>query len=145
MYNLSKLSETLNELLQINGLTEKSLSEKTGIPVSCISLYTRDLQAPYLGGLVKLADAFGCSTDYLLGLSDDYVRKTYKPCPPFGQRLGFLLKDKKKSAYEIYTGTGVSKSSFYEWKRGESLPTVEKAALLAELFSCSVDYLLGRE
>lgn len=144
MYNLSKFSDALNELLEIHDLNEKTLAEKTEIPVSCISLYTRGMQAPYLEAIVKLADYFRCSTDYLLGLSDRYVEKTYRPCPPFAQRLNELLKDLKYPIHYYYTDTGISKSSFYEWKRGKSLPTLEKLVRLSELIDYSVDKLLGR-
>ena len=47
--------------------------------------------------------------------------------------------------YKIYNEGGISKSSYYEWKRGKSLPTVENLIKLANVLNCSVDFVLGRE
>lgn len=129
----------------INGFNEKTLAEKTGIALSCISLYTRGLQAPYLQALVKLADCFNCPIDYLLGRADSYSAKKFESCPPFAQRFNELLKSCNCATFASFKDTGISKSSFYEWKRGKSLPTLDNLIILAEYFNCSVDYLLGRE
>lgn len=142
---LSKLSDTLKELLTIREITEQSLAEETGIPLSCISLYVRGLQAPYIDALVKLADYFNCSVDYLLGRTDKYTEKFFKACPPFKQRFNELLEENKCTTYKSFQKSDISKSSFYEWKRGKSLPTLENLIKLANFFDCSVDFVLGRE
>ena len=49
---LSKLSDTLKELMLINDLTEQTLAEQTGIPIACISVYVRGLQLPYIDTLL---------------------------------------------------------------------------------------------
>ena len=142
---LSNLSDTLNEILTIRGLTKSALAEGSGIPVSCISQYVNGKQAPYLDSLIKLADYLHCSIDYLLGRTDDCSEKTYKSCPPFAERLEALRKEKKLPSNKIYDREGISKSSYYEWRRGASLPTLENLVSLAKVFDCSVDYILGRE
>lgn len=142
---LSKLSETLHEVLEIRGLTMSTLAEGSDIPVSCISQYVHGKQAPYLDTLIKLADYLHCSIDYLLGRTDDCSDKIYKPCPPFSERLKELRKEKHFISQYIYSQEGISKSSYYEWRRGESLPTLENLVALAKVFDCSVDKLLGRE
>ncbi|MBD5636848.1 MAG: helix-turn-helix transcriptional regulator [Clostridia bacterium] len=145
MSNLSKLSDTLNEILAIRGLTKSSLAEGSDIPVSCISQYANGKQAPYLDTLIKLADYLHCSIEYLLGRTDDCSEKIYKPCPPFGKRLEELRKKKNYTSQYIYSQDGISKSSYYSWRRGESSPTLENLVTLAKVFDCSVDELLGRE
>ncbi len=145
MDNLSKLSDTLKELIILNSVTESAIAENTGIPVSCISLYVRGQQAPYVDSLIKLADYFNCSVDYLLGRTDEPVLKKYKTCPPFPQRINELLEIYEYTSYKIYNEGGISKSSYYEWKRGKSLPTVENLVKLANVLNCSIDFVLGRE
>ena len=142
---LSKLSDTLKEVLEIRGLTKSSLAEGSGIPVSCISQYANGKQAPYLDTVIKLADYLHCSVDYLLGRTDDCSERIYKSCPPFSKRLEELRKKKKLHSNQIYDHEGISKSSYYEWRRGESLPTLENLVGLAKVFDCSVDFVLGRE
>lgn len=56
MSYLSKLSDTLNELMLLNNLNEKAFAEQSGIPIACISSYVRGLQAPYVDTLIKLSD-----------------------------------------------------------------------------------------
>ena len=54
---LSKLSDTLKELMLINDLTEQTLAEQTGIPTCLYFLFMfRGLQLPYIDTLLKLAD-----------------------------------------------------------------------------------------
>ncbi len=143
--NCSKLSDTLNELITLHGLNEQTLAEKTGIPLSCISSYVRGLQVPYFDTLIKLADYFNCSVDYLLGRTDMICEKSYNNRIPFAQRFNELLKANNYKSFKPFENTEISKSSFYEWKRGESLPTLNNIVELAKFFDCSVDFILGRE
>ena len=146
MNTLAKFSDTLNELILLNGLNEQSLAENSGVPIACISSYVRGLQAPYIDTLIKLSDYFKCSIDYLLGRTDKTCKKAYKNKVPFAQRFKELLKLNNCPSYNNTFGEmEISKSSFYEWKRGDSLPTLENLVRLAEFFDCSVDFLLGRE
>ena len=142
---LSNLSDTLHELKDLRGFTEQSLAEGSGLSVSCISQYMNGKQAPYLESLIKLADFLHCSVDYLLGESDDASEKIYKVCPPFSKRLEELRKKKGFTSMQIYNAEGLSKTSYYAWRRGESLPTLENLVYLAKAFDCTIDEVLGRE
>lgn len=145
MNQLLKLSETLNELMTLQGLTEQTLSENSKIPISCISLYVRGLQAPYIDTLIKLADYFNCSTDYLLGRTDNFaIANNFETNASFTQRFNELL-EKNKCTYKSFDTKKIAKSSFYEWKRGDSLPTLENLITLVDFFGCSLDFILGRE
>ena len=146
MNTLAKFSDNLNELILLNGLNEQSLAENSGVPIACISSYVRGLQAPYIDTLIKLSDYFKCSIDFLLGRTDKALEKAYKNKVPFAQRFKELLKLNDCLSYNNTFGEmEISKSSFYEWKRGDSLPTLENLVRLADFFDCSVDFLLGRE
>lgn len=142
---LSKLSETLNELITLNNLTEETLAENSGIPISCISVYIREKQTPYVDTLLKLADYFNCSVDYLLGRTDNPNKKACSKNVPFAQRFNEILTANNCTSYKSFEKTEIKKSSFYAWKRGESLPTLDNLVSLADFFDCSVDYILGRE
>ena len=145
MKAINKFADTLNELMLLNGLSEQALSEKSGVPIACISSYVRGLQAPYIDTLIKLSDYFDCSIDYLLGRADNR-KKAFSDGVDFAQRFKDLLKANDCASYSNAFGDmDISKSSFYEWKRGKSLPTLESLVKLADFFNCSVDFLLGRE
>ena len=71
MINLNKLSERLANLRKNKGLTLKELSEELGeVKVATISRYEHGRREPKLDTLLKLADYFDCSVDYLLGRTD---------------------------------------------------------------------------
>lgn len=145
MVILSKFSETLNELIFDNGLTAKSLAEALNAEPSTITRYLRGERVPSVESLVAIADYFKCSTDFLLGRTEENKEQTFKTCPPFNEQIEFFKVYFKCSSYKIYNGTGISKSRYYDWKNGKRAPTVDNIVRLAELFECSADFILGRE
>lgn len=53
------------------GLTQPQLAERLGLDISTVLRMEKD-RAPVTGDrLVAMASIFGCSTDYLLGLTDE--------------------------------------------------------------------------
>ena len=140
MVILSKFSETLNELIFDNGLTAKSLSEALNAEPSTITRYLRSERVPSVESLVAIADYFKCSTDFLLGRTEENKEQTFKTCPPFNKQIELLKDYFKCSSYKIYHGTGISKSRYYDWKNGKRAPTVDNIVRLAELFDCCLLY-----
>lgn len=144
MGNLSKFSETLKGLMSERSLTETELANETEIQVSCISLYTNAKHMPTIGNLIKIADYFECSADYLLGLSETDNTSVFNRCPPFSERIEYLLKHYNCTISSIVDKTQLSRTRFFEWKNGKRQPSVDNVILLAEHFDCSVDFILGR-
>ncbi|WP_246419513.1 helix-turn-helix domain-containing protein [Caproicibacterium amylolyticum] len=56
-----------------------------------------------------------------------------------------LLNKNSVTPYRVYKETGVPQSSLSEWKRGNSMPKIDKIQKIADYFGVSVDYLLGNE
>ena len=56
-----------------------------------------------------------------------------------------LLKAHKVSAYQISKATGISASTFADWKSGRSTPKADKLARIADFFGISLDEMLGTE
>lgn len=42
--------------------------------------------------------------------------------------------------YKVASDTGITKSTFTDWKKGRSKPKLEKLAKIAEYFGVTVDY-----
>lgn len=61
----------LKEARKLAGCTQGDLSDACGITQSRISEFERGARVPETPTLIKLARALNCSTDYLLGLSDN--------------------------------------------------------------------------
>ena len=54
-----------------------------------------------------------------------------------------LLKSHNLSVYQVSKATGISASTFTDWKNGRSSPKADKLARIAEFFSMSLDELIG--
>ena len=142
---LSKLSERLKDLMEEAGLNNSALAKKINFEQSEISKFLRAERLPSTPTLVKLADFFNCTTDYLLGLSDVLDERTFKQCPPFNEQFSYLLKYFGVSKYRIEQDTKLSEMALNRWQKGEYEPTAESLVRLAKYFKCSVDFILGRE
>jgi len=140
-----KFAEILEELIFESGMDFKNFARTVGISPSCITEYIRKENMPTVVTLVKIAEFFNRSTDFLLGREPDNRTLKFKVCPPFSQQIEFLKAHFKCSSYSIYTNTDIPKSRFYEWKNGKRVPTVENVVKLADYFDCRVDFILGRE
>ena len=141
---LTNFAENLNDMLIERGITAKSLAVSLGMGEATITRYINNNRVPTVKYLVKIADYFNCSTDYLLGLEDEIYPKTFLPCPPFADRLAYLLKYFNRSAYYLYHDRDITQSKYYNWKNGVSSPSLENVIKLAQIFDCSVDFVIGR-
>lgn len=144
MIILSKFGETLCELMEEHNLSVKELALKVGIKQSNIYHYMRGERLPSVKGIVALSDYFNCSVDYILGLSEQNSAEQFKPCPPFSERLDYLVAYFGMTTYKVYTQTEISKARFFDWKSGRHEPSLDNIVKLAEVFDCSVDFVLGR-
>lgn len=66
----SPFSSNLRELIAKRGTTITALSKALGISRQAVSQYTDGTGQPNVDKLVMIADYFGVSADYLIGLSD---------------------------------------------------------------------------
>lgn len=146
MNYLSNFAEKLKELMFDNGeMTAKALAAELGLPPPTITRYRKAHNLPSVKNLVLIADYFNCSTDYLLGKEPENKNLTFKACPPFSERIVFLAKNFRKNFYAFYREAKIPESTFFEWKNGESVPTLDSVIKLAEYLDCRIDFILGRE
>ncbi len=53
------------------------------------------------------------------------------------------LRDKKQvTDYQVAQETGITKSTFTDWKTGRSKPKIDKLRALANYFNVSIEYFL---
>ena len=62
----------LKELRKEKGLLQADIAKVLSKTITCICDWERGRTEPSSEDLIKLADFFGCSLDYLLGRSDDF-------------------------------------------------------------------------
>ncbi|MDE6585715.1 MAG: helix-turn-helix domain-containing protein [Clostridia bacterium] len=70
MENLTFL-ENFNEMLEENKLNRKQFAERSGIPYTTVMGWTNLGRLPDYTALIKIADFFQCSVDFLVGRQDE--------------------------------------------------------------------------
>ena len=143
--NLTNFAERLAELIFDAGTNATKLSEELGFGNATISHYLTKLYLPTVEHVIKLADYFHCSTDYLLGITEENYVREFKPCPPFGERIIFLCKHFNTSRYKLQKKTDISETAMRYWVKGKTNPSIVNIIKIANEFQCSVDFVLGRE
>lgn len=61
------IGETVKDLREQRGYTQKELAKALNITASCLSKYEKGRTQPSMEMLIQLADALNTTTDYLLG------------------------------------------------------------------------------
>ena len=69
----------LRELMYERGLNLSDLAKKTGLQRQTISLYATGQRNPDTERLTSICHALNCSSDYLLGLSNEKTSSTVFP------------------------------------------------------------------
>ena len=72
----------LCDLREEKNLKQKELASKLNLKASAISKYEQGLTQPSLATIIKMAEIFGVSVDYLLGLSsirNPYTQANFTP------------------------------------------------------------------
>lgn len=89
----------LKELRLEKAISQAKLAEILGLTQDSISLWEKGKSLPATPYLIKLADFFGVSTDYLLGRSDDFgniVLPTNSPTVP-------ALSDEERQLLDLFS------------------------------------------
>ena len=103
--NLNKFPERLKEIRESKGLTMVDLSRRMGsISQSALSHYEAGTRKPGLEILMKLANFFNCSIDYLAGRTDyKSQEELLKKYPIKGKDVLEIIQ-----GIEIYEESGLS-------------------------------------
>lgn len=102
-------SEIIRNLRIKNNLSSKELSKILNISESSVSLYESGKRKPSLGLIIKIADYFSVSTDYLLGLSHKENENNMAE-KDFSMLIENIVYFLEKSDYIVYDGKMVSKT-----------------------------------
>lgn len=89
----------LKELREESKLTQKEVADAVGGTQSNLAKWEKEKIQPAADMVIKLADFFGVSTDYLLGRSDDFgniILPTGSPTVP-------ALSDDERQLLELYS------------------------------------------
>ena len=142
---LTKLVENLNYLISEREITGKQLARELGLTEATVSRYRKGVNTPSVSNIIKFADYFHCSVDFMLGFEEESQNITFKLCPPISKRMAQLPQVFNMSAYAFCHEVKISESTFYDWKNESKEPNIYSIIKIARHFDRRVDYILGRE
>ena len=144
MENASAFGERLTELMVINNIDTAHLAAAVGVHATTVQRWRRGTKYLFLSQLVKLADYFDCSLDFLTGRTDTVLDYSPKPCPPFYARFREVMAERGITRYRMSKETKIKDSDLTEWSKGTD-PHLFSLIEVADYLNVSVDYLVGRE
>lgn len=69
---MNTLGERISFLRDNMEMTQKELAEKIGITPMTLAKYTKDLNEPRSSIIAKMAQTLNTTSDYIIGLTNDY-------------------------------------------------------------------------
>lgn len=143
--NMSKFAETLDALLFDHNFKPNTFAKAIDVPPSTITRLLKCERAPSLKTVVKIADYFNITADFLLGLETESSATSFNPCPPVGERIKQLTEQQGFTGYRFCKECKLSEPRYYDWINNNHEPSINNIIKIAKFFNCSVDYVLGRE
>lgn len=142
MEDKEKFLSILKELVAEENSNLESFSKIIGINIRSIRRWYTSC-SPKLSSLIKIADHFNCSIDFLIGRTENVEFKQSVPRENFLARYNSLKKEQNLNDYKIALVCRIGTSTVSKWKEGRT-PDFEILVKLCDLFECSMDFLVGR-
>ncbi len=111
-------SSTLSELRKERGLSQKEAAAELGISQALLSHYEKGIRECGHGFLIKAADFYGVSCDYLLGFTNDRIRTS---------------GNEKKSGKSSFAGNATAVADFVAQVEGKNTEKIETMLSLMTL------------
>ena len=154
--NKINIGTNIKQLRLSLGKTQKEIAEQGGFRQGIYANWENNRFLPGADSLIKLADCFGCSVDYILGresedgniiLSNNITNSTIPQniaVIDFAERLKTIRKKNNLTQNELALKSNISRSNINTWETGRSLPLPDGLIALSNALECSIDYLLGK-
>lgn len=141
---LISFKKRIKELTDDIGLKNKEIVKAGKFDNRSLSIALNYGIVPRTSTLIKMADYFNVSINYLLGRTDvnDFIPSVSDAT--FKTRFDELCVENNDSRYKIAKKCCFDKSDISGWMSKGYQPTLEILDLLTEYFGVSPDYLLGR-
>ncbi|ALU14495.1 HTH domain-containing protein [Eubacterium limosum] len=134
----------IKELRKKHGLSQADLAKKLGTTTAAIGMWESGKRHPQRANLMKLAEIFNVSTDYLIGYIGEPTPYSPSQKPNLGERLAELRKHFSVTQSQIATILEVDRSTIANYETSGITPPLDKLILLANFYGTSLDYLVGR-
>ncbi len=131
------------------GFTQESLAQELNVRAHTIYYWEKGERTPALDAFPRLARVLGVPVGHLLelyplprGMIAVYSPTKDSSVESLAVRLSRARKKAALTQEAVAAALGVSANIIYYWEKGERTPTLDKISQLAQVFGCSVDYLL---
>ncbi len=137
-----RIIELADELV---GKNKSEKADNIGIDrTSFSSAYNYGI-VPKTPTLIKIADYFKISMEFLMGLTDNEHFEECDTPKTFFERLDELRNEKGKTANNALSkDVHIHRNNIRQWYKLQCLPLIDDLIILADYFEVSIDYLLGR-
>ncbi len=143
------LGKQLKLLRESRQKSQQEVCSALNIEQSTLANYENGKRIPKIEILIKIAEYYQCSVDFLLGIEksggkdfSDFQVDNSEFAFDFKTRVRDLLAEQKLSEDDFMKMTGFSKDEKDSYLYGNKLPTIEDLIKIAGVLSVSTDYLL---
>lgn len=143
---LGKQLKLLRELMQ---KSQQEVCSALNIEQSTLANYENGKRMPKIEILIKIAEYYQCSVDFLLGIEksggkdfSNFQVDNTEFALDFKMRTRELLAEQELSEDDFMRMTGFSKEEKDSYLYGNKLPDIEDLIKIAGVLSVSTDYLL---
>lgn len=143
MKYLSNFVDILNDYIAKEDISINEFSKRIGIAERAVAKWMTMQYVPSINSVIKVADFFNCSIDYLFGLSENPTISLSERKEEFITRYDILRSKESLSSYKLAKECNFQQTMVSKWRRGK-YPKTETLIKLAEYLGCSIDYLVGR-
>lgn len=143
---LNEFQNRFKELLEEMNIDNKTkAAESIGITYVTFSKAYNYGIVPKAMILIKIADFFNVSIEYLLTMTDDEHFEKSVPPKSFQERLNELKEEKGiRTIYELADKIHIHRNNIAQWLHRGYIPELDNLEILADFFGVSLDYLIGR-
>ncbi len=138
------LAERLKYLRTKHNLTQSQAGEIVGVQYKTYQKYEYDDANPPIPMLIKFAQYYNVSVNFLTGYKDDEREQcNTKQVATLSTRLQMLRKQKELYQKEAAVQLELTQRSLQNYELGLRTPNIESLCKLAAFYGVSVDYLVG--
>ena len=140
MGTIQRLSDIRNEA----GMSQAKLSEELGVTQQAINTYENSDKDIMTSTILRIADYFNVSVDYLMGISESKDILEPRSNDECYKRIGDIRRLKRLSQKQMAELLGVSQQQVGRFESGKYDLSGKRFLQIAEVCDVSLDYLAGR-
>ncbi len=141
-------AQRLRELRKQNMLSQREIADILGVKEKAYQHYEYGNVKPKVETLVKMAEIFEVSTDFLFGLSDKAEMKQTLFAKDIKKSISTILRfERKKLGFtqkQMAEQLGMGYTTYQQYENRKRMPINESLLHMAQYFHLDLDTLLGR-